>query len=118
MMRTCETPSDEGAGVMSILPARSPCHSDSDASIDGRAVTAEYDSAKACGEAGIAEGCAHRIALFSVSSVPSVVLPKPKFQKIAKSLVSVVFFNLFWLYLFTAGCAEFSGSVVFCGRCR
>ena len=46
MMRTCKPVSCEGAGVMSILPARSPCHSDSNASIDGRAVTAEYDLRK------------------------------------------------------------------------
>jgi len=107
MMRTRETLSCEGAGCTADSSSEIAMPQDSNASADGRAVTAEYDSAKARGEASTAECCAQRIALFSVSSVSSVVLPKPKFQKITKSLVSVVFFNLFWLYLFTAEGAEF-----------
>lgn len=107
MMRTRETLSCEGAGCTAGSSSEIVMPQDSNASADGRAVTAGYDSAKARDEASTAECCAQKIALFSVPSVPSVVLPKPKFQKIAKSLVSVVFFNLFWLYLFTAGCAEF-----------
>ena len=110
MMRTRETISCEGAGCTADSSSEIAMPQDSNASADGRAVTAEYDSAKARGEASTAKCCAQRIALFSVSSVssvPSVVLPKPKFQEIIKSLVSVVFFNLFWLYLFTAEGAEF-----------
>ena len=104
IMRTRETPSCEGTGYTAGSSSEIVMPQDSNASAYGRAVAAEYGSAKARGEASTAECCAQRIALFPM---PSVVLPKPKFQKMTKSLVSVVFFNFFWLYLFTAGCAEF-----------
>ncbi len=81
MMRTRKPASCEGAGCNVDSSSEIALPSDSNASVDGRAVTAEYDSAKACGEAGIAEGCAQRVALFPVSSVLSVVFPKPDFKR-------------------------------------
>ena len=94
IVRTRETPSCKGAGYTAGSSSEIVMPQDSNASADCRAVTAGYDSAKARGESSTAEFCAPRIALFSVSSVSSVssaVRPKPKFQKMVKNLVSVVF---------------------------